>query len=71
MGGVEFAASGCCCSFLFGCGGWSVKGRMWGGDVSATFVLHVFVCKENANFGCWSVNGGELENVEEADAAVV
>lgn len=69
----------------WGCGG-EVVGEWgrgvscgWGGerceegvDVACAFLLHGFVGGDGGGeLGCWGVDGGEGEDVEEEEAAVV
>lgn len=47
-------------------------GRVWGkGDVAVAFLLHFRAVDEMGDFSCAGVDGGEGEDVEEEDAAVV
>ena len=60
-----------------GCGFGGVSGGRGGGgfggkgDVSVAFLLHFGTVDEVGYFGCAGVDGGEGEDVEEEDAAVV
>ena len=69
VGGEDWGGRGGC---GVGVGGGGGGGGVWGeDDVSVAFLLHFGAVDEVGDFGSAGVDGGEGEDVEEEDAAVV